>query len=654
MRRLPYLACALLLTTALVRAADAPAKNAWPNLLAAPTPADRATILKMGWADARDALAPALANSYQPGSETRPGSSGKPAFQSWLLLWKWCDFLARDETEEAKRFVALHLYVPVANPDATTTKPTLMIPGGIPPATLQLAKPDFAQKVITASNLTAMLRPFVHTDFDTPKAQPLAALASNDVLAAWTNDADFLRLFFSTLSPGDFTPKVLHNLVMIQQAQPAKFREYRALAIALAVVYDEKYPANWPHSQVVHKLVPVKDEPVADQFAFWVKCNETGTLLTNLRILSPEQLKFVVDAPVDESELRWAQKNVFYARNDFTKAFFDVAYSMARYNANQYTWDTGEYTLANLKKTGGICVDQAYYAIVASKARGLPTLYFEGLGSDGGHAWFGYLKDGNQWALDCGRYSNQNFVTGAALDPQTWTPINDHELTYLTDAFHNLPQYAASRDDLAIAGLFAAQADSANEAKALDSAIATCPRNADAWDAKTAFLESSGAPPADLRAHHEAAVREFAAMPDVKAAHQAALAALADQQGDHTAAAALQRQIAVQNESTRADLTLDVEVQKITGLIKSGDLAAATKEFQTAAPELGHNAGSSLFFKIAQPLATALLKSGDTVRARSVLDLSRSILQPSKNSQVDQGLTSLQDAVNHPPMVPSK
>ena len=66
--------------------------------------------------------------------------------------------------------------------------------------------------------------------------------------------------------------------------------------------------------------------------------------------------------------------------------------------------------------------------MIAGKARGLPTLFFTGQGADGGHAWFGYMKSDNRWELDCGRYKNQNYAVGQALDPQTWLPVSDHEL----------------------------------------------------------------------------------------------------------------------------------------------------------------------------------------------------------------------------------
>ena len=646
MRRIFRYVLALLLAPGCLLAAGAAAQPAWSiNPNSAPTPADRAAIVNLGWPAARDALAAALTKSYVPGTESRAGSSTKPAFQSWILLWRWCDFLAQDQIAASKMFVARHLF----SKDGGQTF-YIAYPGESPPKDYLPLPLDAALDHLTGSAFTPDLHFLAPVDAPAPQAQPLAALIPAALAAEWLNDPDFLRLFFTALSPGDNPPAVLSNLVALRQSQPpAKFREYRALAIALAVVFDEKFPAYWPHRQVAQDLVPLALASLPDRFAFWIKSNESGALLTNLRQLSPELLKFVVDAPLAESELIWAQKNVARSRSDFGNVFGDVAYDHPRFLTEHYVWDTGVYTLANIKKTKGICVDQAYFAAIAGKARGLPTLFFDGLGSDGAHAWFGFLRDANSWALDCGRYANQNFVTGAALDPQTWTRITDHELLFLTEFFHSQPPYASSRDDLAMAGIFATLGDSAREAKALESAIAVCPRNVEAWNAKTDFLEQTKAPVATLRAHHEAAAKQFANVPDLRAEHQTALIALAEKQGDHAAAAQLQSQISAQNQSGRADLSVEVEAGKIADLIKAGDLAGATREFLVQAPTLGHNAGMSLYTKLTVPLVSALATVGDQGRAQSIIDLTRQILKPPITSQLDTDLTRLQQSINSIP-----
>ena len=43
---------------------------------------------------------------------------------------------------------------------------------------------------------------------------------------------------------------------------------------------------------------------------------------------------------------------------------------------------------------------------------------FTGQGQDARHAWFGFLDGEHKWRLDAGRYAEQRFVTGNALDPQ--------------------------------------------------------------------------------------------------------------------------------------------------------------------------------------------------------------------------------------------
>ena len=45
------------------------------------------------------------------------------------------------------------------------------------------------------------------------------------------------------------------------------------------------------------------------------------------------------------------------------------------------------------------------------------------------------MKSDNRWELDCGRYKNQNYAVGQALDSQTWLPVSDHELEVRVKGF---------------------------------------------------------------------------------------------------------------------------------------------------------------------------------------------------------------------------
>ncbi len=182
--------------------------------------------------------------------------------------------------------------------------------------------------------------------------------------------------------------------------------------------------------------------------------------MLDLRKLSPDQIKYIVDAPLDLAEFRWARKYAKYQRSEFAKAFDAVSYSRARATSGAFVWSQGEYTLQNLRQQAGICVDQAYYAMIAGKAHGLPTLFFTGQGSQGGHAWFGYMKSENRWVVDCGRDKNQNYAIGEALDPQTWLPISDHDLKFQAKGLRNGLEYFSSQDDILIGRMSESMGDS--------------------------------------------------------------------------------------------------------------------------------------------------------------------------------------------------
>jgi tetratricopeptide (TPR) repeat protein len=611
--------------------------SAAPDVSRPPGDAARAAVFAHGWAASRDIIAQALSANYQPGSAQWPGSTQQPAYASWLLLWKWCDLLARPESAETARFLARYV-----RQDPATNKLVLLVPGEDVPANLPPATTVQLQAILANRDLRhALLGGLLNADLLDPSNQPLGNLVPPDLLREWLADEDFSRAFFANLSPDDYAPAVLRNLAQIEQAQPDKFDDYRSLALAIAMVYDQKGPAYWPHWQVDQALVPRADHTAAEWFAFWVNSNESPGSLADLRTLSPEQAKFVVDAPLAESEFAWARRNVQLSREDFAQAFSSITYDRVRYQLDQYSWQNGNYTLAAIKDKGGICVDQAYYAMIAGKAKNLPTLFFDGQGHDGGHAWFGYLDADGHWQLDCGRYENQNFTTGRALDPQTWRPITDHELVFLSEGFHDRPEYAASQDDLVVARIAESRGQLDQARQALDSAIATCPPNPNAWDAKTDFLERTGAPAEELREHLAEAVKQFSSQPDLKAGYQSALAALAQQNGNAFAAAAVQNQIISQNLGRRPDVSTTVVAQQLAGLIADGKIAEAFRLYRQQIDSLGKSGGVDVFVKIVVPVVAALRAAGDDKEASAALQLGREALKPPDGSLLDQAFARL-------------
>ena len=266
----------------------------------------------------------------------------------------------------------------------------------------------------------------------------LSARWSRELQLFAVGSPSFSEEFFSTLSPLDNPLELLRILQVLYAADPARFAEYQNLAIALAVVHDVPPPPDWPHGQVSPIALPRKlAEPVV-AFNYWAKKDRSNLTAHRLRRLPASELKFLVDVVAPFSELDWAQRNVSPPLGDFAKAYDLVRYRPERVAANQYLWTHPRYDLPTIIAQGGICVDQAYFAATAGKARGIPTLLFRGAGLDGRHAWFGFLSP-NGWVLNAGRYADQKYVAGLAHDPQTWTNISDHELLFLTERFRVMP-----------------------------------------------------------------------------------------------------------------------------------------------------------------------------------------------------------------------
>jgi hypothetical protein len=606
-----------------------------------PTPAERAYAAKIGWPSAAEQLGAMIGSVYVPGHDGVAGSVGNRAFQSWLLLYRWCELLSRQEPDELVRLLGQYFYV-----DSNSRRPggiTFVPPGRSPPADFQpVPLAELKRIAADADSTHDAISRLLPSSF-VPASGTIADRLKPEFLAAMANDEEFLRAFFANLSERDYAPAALEILQGIWLAEPAKWKDYRNLALALALVRDQTPPDWWPHQQVKPSDVPRDKATPLDEFRFWVASNEGQRLYNDLRRLEPEDLKFVVDAPVAESELEWAQKNARYPRADFGRAFSAIDYRYDRLPAQAYTWTEGPYTLAAIRHLGGICVDQAYFAMLAGKARGLPTLFFTGQGTDGGHAWFGYMKGEGRWDMNCGRYQNQNYAVGEALDPQTWRPINDHELSSLAESFRRTPAYLASQDDLVVARIFEKSGEARREAAALDSAISVSPRNDLAWAAKGEFLERSGASADEKKAFHEAAIKQFVNNEDLKVSHQRALAALARGAGDAASAANLESQIISQNRSKRSDLSVNAAAEKLSGLVDQKKFDEAMREYRNLLGRLARTTGGSFFYEIAEPFARSLAKNGDTASARRAVDLARTALRPESGSILDQDLTALAD-----------
>jgi hypothetical protein len=602
-----------------------------------PTAQDVQAIRAMGWSEAAAALEPQLAAAYKPSHFAQAGSTGHALFRHWQLIYQWCRLLATPEPEMLRAYLGRRVV-----PDPDDPNGLLVIPPGLPLPTDATGRllPTAADRLEGARVPPQILQAFLPEDY-TPQDGAVAQRADEDFLAGLLADPEFLREFFRQLKPDDFPPMALTRLEQLDRAHPGRLPEYRSLALAYALVYDQRPPARWPHHQVVTEAVPEMDESPADRFGFYVQRNEARRLEYDLRRLTAEELKFVVDAPVPRAELEWAAENVKFGRSQFDRAFSMVDYDERRAAGGDFVWNKGPYLLANIERWGGICTDQAYFASLAGKARGIPTLYFAGQGTDGGHAWFGYLRGLDKWELDAGRFLNQNYTVGQALDPQTWLPITDHELVQFPGRASRQPQVDAALGDLAMAEMFARRGDDEARLAAASSAVHLAPQMVAAWEAEEDALRRAG-DRAALRAFYTKAIDNFRRENDLKVRYQARLAGWERDGGDLRVAEKLEDRMVADNRRQRADLSTAAAAGALSRLIADGEYDKAMREYRSLTRKLAGPGGGNFFYDVVRPTVRQLRAAGRDKDAAAALKQARGAMGFEPGSILDREFGELE------------
>jgi len=455
-------------------------------------------------------------------------------------------------------------------------------------------------------------------------------------------DETVSHLLVEKLDPLDVKNEALLNLIRLAQANLDDLHEYAALGIAFSLVFDRPFPLDWPHRQVKQEAVPIGDLDVVKRFNFYVQANRNQKTDEDLTQLSFEKLKFVVDSEVNLSELEYAQHNRI-SNSSFADAFFSINYDVSRSNSGNFdfVWGLPTYTLQDIEKHGGICVDQAYYAFLLGKGRGIPTLYFHGQGTDGGHAWFGYMSRSGKWELDCGRYASQNYPKGYALDPQTWQVIDDARLTQDFKNGEQNPNYQPARNAIAWARL---QAHDPSCKKILDDARSIMPELAQTWEMEASFLEYIHASDDDKKTFYQDWVSQFSAYPEMKIEGQRCLLAVLKKNQD-PAADSLEQDIILANRSSSIDAGMQGEFDSIFEKIKAGDWDAARLGCERAIRDFGEQGGGTLFYGIIRPYVETCLKNGHVDQAQQATGFARDRMPVRSDSVLGEEFLELEGKV---------
>jgi len=453
-------------------------------------------------------------------------------------------------------------------------------------------------------------------------------------------NAELVRAYLENARAEDRRAEALQILLEMQAKAPGEVKELPRLAVALALVFDQPMPRNWPHHQVPVQAVPkVEVDPV-------VRLQEMALLQSKRRYafdlpdLTVSELKFLVDHPLPDSEMEWARKNVTTSRSSFDKVFASIRYDDARLQEGMLIWPFPAYRLADIREKGGICVDQAYFAAMAGKAKGLPTLFFTGQGDSGGHAWFGYLDAPGRWVTDCGKYAEENYPVGQATDPQTWKPIADTELTFLAKGRERSDGYRQAKLWTDYAAAMGPEAGGVF----LDAALASQPEFLAAWLTRAGWIEKDGV----VQAREEfwrSFVKRFARYPDLKVSGQEKLLELAKARGDAQTAKSLEREILVQNRTRRFDLSIGATASQVGEKIEAGDWTGAETAYRQALREFRGQSGGHLFYGLVAPFVETALAEGQTGAARNALQEAKRVLKAGKETLVGRALAKLESQV---------
>jgi hypothetical protein len=161
-----------------------------------------------------------------------------------------------------------------------------------------------------------------------------------------------------------------------------------------------------------------------------------------IRNVPPELLEYVVDTTASIDEMTWALNRYAGDRN-VGRHFFDVPYDYDAFRkGTPKKVDTLGFTLPNILQYGGVCADQAYFAMEVGKAIGVPTAYDSGASGDVSHAWVGFLQtDGRNgwWNFETGRYQAYQGVRGSVTDPVTRKRIPDSYVSLLGELIGTKP-----------------------------------------------------------------------------------------------------------------------------------------------------------------------------------------------------------------------
>jgi hypothetical protein len=384
-----------------------------------------------------------------------------------------------------------------------------------------------------------------------------------------------LHVLMDVLEPEDRPPECMRIIETLLRHDPQGCGEFFDLMLAIAVVLDQ--PGNEKmHGQMGRDLLPVNTDPVKT-YDYFKGIYSSGLAKIEYGKLGATELVFVV-APAPMSEVEWARDNVKGSLSGWDEKYSDIEYDHARLKGSRFSWDAGTYTLQDIQQRGGICVDQAYYAVLTARAHGIPAIYFHGSGKNANHAWFAYMKGRGDWVLDVGRYQGDDFTTGYAINPQTLRQMTDHDVEYTQERSTHSAASQEAGAYVSIAEVLL-QRDPENALRCARLARDLSKKALRSWEIELAILLQREDCDGLLRLFDEKkdAFRKY---PDILVDSAKQIEKALRKAGRNDDADRLVRNLAGAVDDDRDDLVRSFENQRIKQIMESGDMKKARKEME--------------------------------------------------------------------------
>ncbi|MEX2217955.1 MAG: transglutaminase domain-containing protein [Phycisphaerales bacterium] len=234
---------------------------------------------------------------------------------------------------------------------------------------------------------------------------------------------------------GDSTKNVYGVLDRLRAACGDRVGQFPALAAAICVVHDQPIRAQASIRAAMIEKKPSRTIDPVEVFRYYASREER--LVFPVRQTPAELLVYVVDSPAEPGELEWAFSRYAGDRNPGNR-YDEITYDTAHYKLRKPKKISAlDYTLENIRKVGGVCGEQAYFAANVGKAIGVPAAVISGRGPSMSHAWVGVLHgqaSGPRWALEEGCFGDYKKLRGNLTDPQTRRPLAAPELHLLAES----------------------------------------------------------------------------------------------------------------------------------------------------------------------------------------------------------------------------